>query len=144
MQQPGKEGYLRSGGKLVQFLVLLRKEDRLDLVQPTTDPRQNLVLNLIFDPGRRIASTEWLEGQSEQPEDISRSSYDIGRPRFPQDRRTEAEDSHNVLYAVVKELVREISSNRMGRKKQGTLPATSAPAHCTMVATKLASSRVKE
>jgi hypothetical protein len=61
MQQPGQEGYLRGGGIFVQFLVLFRKEDRLNLLQSTTDPGENLVLNLTIDPRRRIASTQRFE-----------------------------------------------------------------------------------
>ena len=104
MQQPGKEGYLRSGRELIQFLILFCKEDRPDLVQSTADPGEDLVLNLAIDPGGRVASTEWLEGQGEQPEDISCSGNHVGWPRFPQNRCTKAEDPHNVLYTVIEEL----------------------------------------
>jgi len=122
MQKPGQEGYLRSGRKLVQFLVLFCKEDRLDLVQSATYPGENLVLNLTIDPGRHITSTEWLERQREQPQNISRSGDDVGRSRFPQDRRTKAKDSHHVLYAVIEKLVRGISLDRMRAQKLMYLP----------------------
>lgn len=70
------------------------------------DSGKDLVLNLTFDPGRRIASTERFKRQSEQPEDITRSGYDVGWSCFPQDRGTKAKNSYNVLYTVIKELVR--------------------------------------
>ena len=109
MQQPGQEGYLRSSRKSIQLLVLLSEKDHLDLFQPIADPRKNLVLNLTINPGRCIASTKWFEGQSEQPEDISSSGNDVGRPRFPQDWRTKAKNSYDVLYTVIEELVKGIS-----------------------------------
>ena len=117
MQQPGQEGYLRSSRKLVQFLVLLCEEDHLDLVQSATDSGENLVLNLVIDPGRHITSTERLERQCEQPQYISRSGDDIGRSRFPQNRRTKAEDSYHVLYAVIEKLVRGISLDKTRAQK---------------------------
>jgi len=109
VQQPRQEGYLRSGRKFVQFFVLLCKEDCFDLFQSATNSGENLVLNLTIDPRRGITSTERLERQSEQPKDISCSGDDVGWSSFPQHRGTKTEDSHDMLYAVIEELVRDIS-----------------------------------
>ena len=122
MQQPGQESYLRSGRKLVQLLVLLREEDRLDLVQPVTDPGKNLVLNLAINPRRGVTSTKRFERQNEQAEDIPRSGNDVGRPRIPQDWRTKPEDPYNVLYTVIKELVGDISLKLAEAQKVSHLP----------------------
>ena len=121
------------------------KKNRLDLVQSITDPGENLVLDLTIDSGRHITSTKGLERQREKPQYIPCSGDDVCRSRFPQDRRTEAKDSHYVLYAIIEKLAEVQRQLGKGEgKKRSTLPATSAPEHCTMVATKLASSRVKE
>jgi hypothetical protein len=88
----------------VKFLVFFCKEDRLNLLQSTTDPGENLVLNLTIDPGRRITSTEGLKRQREKPQYIPRSGDDVCRSRFPQDRRAEAKDSHYLLYAIIEKL----------------------------------------
>lgn len=104
MQQPGQEGYLGGCGELIEFLALLCKEDRLDLVQSITNPGENLILDLAIDPGRRITSTEGLERQREKSQYIPRSRDDVRWTRFPQDRRTEAEDSYYLLYAIIEKL----------------------------------------
>jgi len=122
VQQPGQESYRRSGRKFVQFLIFLREEDRLDLIQSITDPEENIILNLAINPRRGITSTKRFERQDEQPEDIPRSGNDVGRACFPQDWGTKPEDSYNVLYTVVEELVKSISLKRARGQEVRYLP----------------------